>query len=104
MTRQHLLCNINIDMESIIPAKNIVILKSVKLTTKSGLESVETGRNAPEIGEVVRIGKGILPVKIKVGDTVVYRKYMENKVYVPQVGEELNFIDFKELVANLGKQ
>lgn len=91
-------------METVKPAKEIVILKAKRLETKSGLESVETGKNAPEIGEVVAIGKGVPPIKIEIGDTVVYRKYMDNKVYIPQVGEELNFVDFKEIVANLGNQ
>lgn len=91
-------------MKGITPAKETVILRAVKLTTKSGLEAIETGKNAPEIGEVIMIGKGTPPVPMKVGDTIVYKKYMENKVYIPQAGEELNFIEFKEIVANLGKQ
>jgi len=86
------------------PAKNTVILRATKLKTKSGLESIETGKNAPEIGVIVKIGTGTPPVKIAEGDTIVYRKYMENKVYIPTEGEELNFIDFKDIVANLGKQ
>jgi co-chaperonin GroES (HSP10) len=85
-------------------SKDVVVLRPVQLKTKSGLQGVETGRNAPEIGEVIGFGEGTPPVKIAVGDTVVYRKYVDNKVYIPQEGEELNFVDFKEIVANLGKQ
>lgn len=86
------------------PSKNIVVLQKISLKTKSGLEGVDTGKNAPEIGKIVLIGSGKPPVKISAGDVIVYRKYMENKVYIPEAGEELNFIDFKEIVANLGKQ
>jgi len=82
-------------MDGITPAKNIVILRAARTKTASGLEGVETGKNAPEIGEVVSIGKGVPPIKVVVGDIIVYRKYMDNKVYIPKAGEELNFIDFK---------
>jgi co-chaperonin GroES (HSP10) len=85
------------------PAKNVIILRSASLKTKSGLQAVESEKNAPEIGEIVAIGLGTPPLKISIGDIIVYRKYMENKVYIPKVGEELNFVDFKEIVANLGK-
>ena len=88
----------------ITPAKNIVILRSVRQKTKSGLEAVETGKNAPEIGEVVDFGKGTPPIAIHKGDTIIYMKYMENKVFIPQIGEEFNFIEFKNIVANMGRQ
>lgn len=85
-------------MANVQPAKNTVIIREVTHQTKSGLQAVETGKNKPEIGEVIAIGKGELPLVIKVGDKIIYRKYMANQVYIPIVGEELNFIDFKDIV------
>lgn len=91
-------------MADIKPAEKIVILKDIRLKTKSGIEHVSTGKNAPEIGEVISAGKGKKPVEFKKGDILVFRRYMENKVYIPSSSQQLNFVDFKDIVANLGKQ
>lgn len=89
-------------MTKIVAAANTVVcIKVEPEKTKSGLEiPVADGKNAPEIGKVYDIGpekkKGDLPIKVAVGDRIVYRRYTDNKVLINS--EEYNFIDFKDIV------
>jgi chaperonin GroES len=88
-------------MSSLDPAKEVVILKDPgKQTTKSGLFIPQPeGKERPEIGEVVAIGKGIKPVAFEVGDRIVYRKYIEHSV---QVGaNHFIIVEFKDIRARV---
>ena len=78
------------------PAQKIVICKPApKQKTTSGIVLPTPDKGAPEIGVVYAIGKGKLPVSLKVGSTIVYRRYTENKVYIQ--GEEYNFVRFEDI-------
>lgn len=80
------------------PSKKIVICTEVK-DSKTGagiLLSIDDEQSKPEMGIVYAIGEGTLPIEINVGDTIIYRKYTENKVFVQT--EAFNFIDFKDIV------
>ena len=82
------------------PAAKTIICTPVKVErTKSGLIIVADEREKPEIGVVYAIGSGKLPVPLKVGDHVVYRKYSDNKVTIET--SEFNFIRFEDVVAKL---
>lgn len=91
-------------MAKVLPAKNIVVLgEAGQQTTASGLIQPETDeRTRAEIGVVVACGRGARPVAFEVGDTLVFRKYMGNKTFIG--GQELNFLDFKDIVAVLPKE
>jgi len=84
---------------TISPAKKIVVLKVIKLTdiTHGIIETVS--KDTPELGEVIAIGKGVLPVLMKVGDTVAYRRYGESKFQIKS--EEILFISFDDILAVL---
>lgn len=84
----------------LIPAKNIVILKSGEDKTASGLAIVNDKKEKPETGVVFKIGNGKKPVPFKVGDRIVYRKYMENTTSIE--GVNYNFIDFKDIIGVIG--
>ena len=79
------------------PAKKVVVCKPVTAQqTKSGLH-LNGGEHKPELGEVYVIGAGTPPIKLEKGDTIVYRRYTDNKILV--AGVEFNFIDFKDIMA-----
>lgn len=86
-------------MSKIIPAKNYVILRPKEEKTPSGLDIVKHDKDMPQIGTVYKIGKGKLPLVMKVGDTAIYQKYMTNKTFIAQLGEEFDFIKFENIVA-----
>lgn len=81
-----------------IPAKKVVICEQVEQVTHSGLHLASSeDSKKPETGKIIAIGEGKLPVECSVGDTIVYRRYTDNKVSVN--GKEYNFISFKDILA-----
>ena len=76
----------------ILPAKNVVVLiPPENQKTKSGLVLIDT-ENKTEMGVVYAIGEGKKPCDFKIGDSVVFRRYTENRVFVE--GIEFNFVRF----------
>lgn len=88
---------------NIIPAKNFVILTIPQQETKSGLVAPTTTKDTPQVGTVYKIGAGTKPVPFKVGDTLIFKKYMGDRKFIPQIGEELEFIPFDDIVAVLSE-
>lgn len=86
----------------ILPARNIVICVTPPATpTKSGLLVPKDDKAKNEVGKVYVIGEGKPPIKIKVGDKVVYMKYTDNRVEIE--GDEYNFINFKDICGKIKK-
>jgi len=79
------------------PASKIVICEPLSDTSKSGLVMSSDGKDKPEQGKVIAIGKGDLPVKCKVGDVIVFQKYTEN--IIPIHGKDYNFVKFEHILA-----
>jgi len=89
----------NNNHSEVVAANKVVICVNVKTQkTKSGLE-LSSSETKPEIGIVVAFGKGKKPVEFSVGDTVVYRKYTDNKIYLGS--EEYNFVLFKDVLGKV---
>jgi co-chaperonin GroES (HSP10) len=89
-------------MIKLVPSKEVVILKPMSMKqTKSGLyiPLPENNKERQEFGEVFAIGTGDKPVDFKEGDIVIYRRYSDNDIDIPQLGEKYNFIDFKDIMA-----
>lgn len=87
--------------DEIIASKNVVVCVNMKShTTKSGLELNNT-ENKPETGEVVVLGEGKPPVPVKVGDTIVFRRYTDNRVFLGST--EYNFVQFKDILGIIKK-
>ena len=77
---------------NIIVSKNVVVLTPPEnQKTKSGLILQDT-ENKTEFGVVYAIGEGKKPCNFQVGDSVVFRKYTDNRVFIE--GQELNFVRF----------
>jgi len=78
-------------------------------TTVSGLVIPDTAKEKPQQGEVLAVGPGrrsentgdIIPVDVKVGDTIVYSKYGGTEITVD--GEDLLILTGRDVLAKLGK-
>jgi len=73
--------------------------------TASGLVIPDTAKEKPQQGEVLAVGPGkrsettgdLIPVDIKVGDTVLYSKYGGTEVTVK--GEDLLVLNSRDVLA-----
>ncbi len=78
-------------------------------TTASGLVIPDTAKEKPQQGEVLAVGPGrrsdytgeIVPVDVKVGDTVVYSKYGGTEITVE--GEDLLILNARDVLAVVQK-
>jgi chaperonin GroES len=78
-------------------------------TTVSGLVIPDTAKEKPQQGEVLAVGPGrraentgeIVPMDVKVGDTVVYSKYGGTEILVD--GEDLLILTSRDVLAKVGK-
>ena len=76
-------------------------------TTASGLVIPDTAKENPQQGEVLAVGPGrrgedsgeLIPVDVKVGDTVVYSKYGGTEITVE--GEDLLILSSRDVLAKL---
>jgi chaperonin GroES len=72
--------------------------------TKGGIVLPDTAKEKPQEGEVVAVGEGklldngtILPLKVKVGDRVLYGKYSGNEITTKD-GEELLIVKEEDIL------
>ncbi|HVL05648.1 MAG TPA: co-chaperone GroES [Acidimicrobiales bacterium] len=77
-------------------------------TTVSGLVIPDTAKEKPQQGEVLAVGPGrrseqsgdVIPLDVKVGDTVVYSKYGGTEITVG--GEDLLILSSRDVLAVVG--
>src|SRR6476660_2207089 len=78
-------------------------------TTISGLVIPDTAKEKPQQGTVLAVGPGrrseqtgeIIPLDVKVGDTVVYSKYGGTEITVD--GEDLLILSGRDILAVMAK-
>ena len=78
-------------------------------TTASGLVIPDTAKEKPQQGEVLAVGPGrrseqtgeIIPLDVKVGDTVVYSKYGGTEI--TDGGEDLLILSSRDVLAIVAK-
>ena len=78
-------------------------------TTVSGIVIPDTAKEKPQTGEVLAVGPGrrseqtgnIIPLDVKVGDTVVYSKYGGTEITVD--AEDLLILTSRDVLALVGK-
>lgn len=88
----------------ITPSKKFIICTNPSESkSKSGLiiSDPEKGKK-PELGVVYAIGEGKVPMDIKVGDRIVFRRYADNRISID--GQEYNFISFKDIVGVVSQE
>jgi chaperonin GroES len=92
---------------SLQPLEDRIIVKpgEAEQTTVSGLVIPDTAKEKPQQGEVLAVGPGrrsdqtgdIIPVDVKVGDTVVYSKYGGTEI--TDGGEDLLILNARDVLA-----
>jgi chaperonin GroES len=78
-------------------------------TTASGLVIPDTAKEKPQQGEVLAVGPGrraessgeLIPLDLKVGDTVVYSKYGGTEIVSD--GEDLLILSTRDVLAKVSK-
>ena len=78
-------------------------------TTASGLVIPDTAKEKPQQGEVLAVGPGkrsersgdLIPLDVKVGDTVVYSKYGGTEITIE--GEDLLILSARDVLATVKK-
>ena len=74
-------------------------------TTVSGIVIPDTAKEKPQFGEVLAVGAGrrseqsgeLIPLDVKVGDTVVYSKYGGTEITID--GEDLLILTSRDVLA-----
>src|SRR3954469_8898204 len=87
----------------------VVRANESEATTASGLVIPDTAKEKPQQGEVLAVGPGrrseqsgeIIPLDVKVGDTVVYSKYGGTEITVD--GEDLLILTSRDVLAKVAK-
>ena|SRR5947209_3844833 len=78
-------------------------------TTVSGIVIPDTAKEKPQQGEVLAVGPGrraentgeLIPLDVKVGDTVVYSKYGGTEITID--GEDLLILSGRDVLATTDK-
>ena len=79
-------------------------------TTVSGIVIPDTAKEKPQFGQVLAVGAGrrseqtgeLIPLDVKVGDTVVYSKYGGTEITID--GEDLLILTGRDVLAKVGKK
>ena len=88
----------------------VVRASESEATTASGLVIPDTAKEKPQQGEVLAVGPGrraentgeLVPMDVKVGDTVVYSKYGGTEITID--GEDLLILTGRDVLAKVGKK
>src|SRR5207248_993757 len=88
----------------------VVRANESEATTASGLVIPDTAKEKPQQGEVLAVGPGrraentgeLIPLDVKVGDTVVYSKYGGTEITVE--GEDLLILTGRDVLAKVAKK
>jgi chaperonin GroES len=97
------------DMAKLKPLYDKIVVKrqeEQEQRTASGIIIPDTAKEKPQIGEVVAVGEGkrlnngeIAPLKVKVGDKVIFNKYAGTEVELD--GEKYLIMSEDEVLAIL---
>jgi chaperonin GroES len=93
------------------PLEDRLVVKpnEAEQTTASGLVIPDTAKEKPQQGEVLAVGTGkrseqtgeVIPLDVKVGDTVLYSKYGGTEVTVD--GDDLLVLSARDVLAIVEK-
>jgi chaperonin GroES len=92
------------------PLRDRVIIRRIEEeeVVEGGIVIPDTAREKPIKGEVIAVGPGrrddsgkIIPMSVKEGDLVVFRKYAGNEIVIDD--EELLIVDEDDILAILEK-
>jgi chaperonin GroES len=92
---------------NVTPLFDNVLIRPLEAETKtsSGIILPDSAKEKPQMGEIVAVGKGkiddgkLVPVTVKVGQKVMYKKWGGTEVKIN--GEELMLVEEKDILAIL---
>ena len=94
------------------PLENRIVVRpsEAEETTVSGIVIPDTAKEKPQQGEVLAAGPGrrseqtgeLIPLDLKVGDTVVYSKYGGTEITID--GEDLLILTSRDVLAVVDKK
>jgi len=88
------------------PLYDRVVVKPLEAETKTkgGILLPDTAKEKPQVGEIIAVGDGklldngtVAPLKVKVGDRVLYGKYSGNE-FTTKDGEELLIVREEDIL------
>lgn len=93
------------DKHKVKPIFDNVLIKplEVEVKTASGIILPDSAKEKPQMGEVVEVGPGkiddgkLIPVSVKKGQKVIYKKWGGNEIKIN--GEELILVEEKDILA-----
>lgn len=96
-----------IQAKSVQPLFDHVLIKPLEaeMKTPSGIVLPDSAKEKPQMGEIMAVGPGItskhsgelLPMNVKVGQKVLYKKWGGNEIKIE--GEEWMILEQKEILA-----
>ncbi|MDQ4089362.1 MAG: co-chaperone GroES [Actinomycetota bacterium] len=96
---------------NLIPLDDRIVVRpsEAEQTTVSGIVIPDTAKEKPQQGEVLAAGPGrrseqsgdVIPLDVKVGDTVVYSKYGGTEITID--GEDLLILTSRDVLAKVQK-
>ena len=78
----------------ILPSRKVVLIEPTQVKTGNIIDIVSEKKQ--ETGKVVAVGEGKMPVEMKVGDIVAYRRFGEDKLYYK--GKQYLFVTFADIL------
>ena len=91
----------------LVPLEDRIVVRTAEAeeTTVSGLVIPDTAKEKPQQGEVLAVGPGrrseqtgeIIPLDVKVGDTVVYSKYGGTEI--TDGGDDVLILNGRDILA-----
>jgi len=108
--RRHPNTEVDSDM-NLKPLDDRIVVRpsEAEQTTISGIVIPDTAKEKPQQGEVLAVGPGrrseqtgeVIPLDVKVGDTVVYSKYGGTEIAVD--GEDVLILTSRDVLATISK-
>ncbi len=93
------------------PLHDRIVVRRIEAEQKSagGIIIPDTAKEKPQQGEVIAVGPGrraensgeLIPLDVKVGDTVVYSKYGGTEITID--GEDLLILTSRDVLAKVNK-
>lgn len=87
----------------LVPLANKVIVEPIEEKTKGGIVLPETAKEKPQEGRVMATGAGKyiggkkIPLEVKVGDRVLFKKYGPDEVKIE--GKEYYILEEEDILA-----
>jgi co-chaperonin GroES (HSP10) len=91
-------------MVKLIAPDGKIVLKKYTEKTASGLEVPGGDKDQSRIGEVYAFGKPLEKdpkIELKKGQKIVFKKYVSNDLYIAELNEKFDFIEYEDVCAIL---